>query len=63
MQQSMLAQVGVQALGVLATMTWCGLVTWILLKVLKGALGLRVSEESESVGLDLSEHGERGYTD
>ena len=62
-QQSMLTQVGVQALGVIATMAWCGIVTWILLKVLKGALGLRVSEESESVGLDLSEHGERWYTD
>lgn len=62
-QSSMTAQVGVQALGVVATMAWCGVVTWVLLKVLKAALGLRVSEESESVGLDLSEHGERGYTD
>ena len=62
-QQSMGAQVGVQALGVIATMAWCGIVTWLLLKLLKATLGLRVSEESESVGLDLSEHGERGYTD
>jgi Amt family ammonium transporter len=59
----MTAQVGVQALGVLATMAWCGTVTWILLKVLKTTLGLRVSEEAESVGLDLAEHGESGYTD
>jgi len=60
-QQGILAQLGVQALGVLVTMAWCGLVTWGLLKLLDATLGLRVSEESESVGLDLAEHGERGY--
>jgi Amt family ammonium transporter len=61
-QESMGAQVGVQALGVAATMAWCGLVTWILLKVLDATLGLRVNEEAESEGLDLAEHGERGYS-
>jgi Amt family ammonium transporter len=60
-QQSMGAQIGVQALGVLVTMAWCGLVTWILLKLIDATLGLRVSEEAESEGLDLAEHGERGY--
>lgn len=60
-QQSMLAQVGVQVLGVLVTMVWCGVVTWVLLKLLDVMLGLRVSEEAESEGLDLAEHGERGY--
>jgi Amt family ammonium transporter len=51
----------VQALGI-GTMLWCGLVTWLLLKVLDITLGLRVSEEQESEGLDLAEHGERGYS-
>jgi len=60
-QQSMGAQVGVQALGVAVTIAWCGLVTWVLLKVLDSTLGLRVNEETETVGLDLAEHGERGY--
>ena len=43
-------------------MIWCGLITWLLLKLLDVTLGLRVSEESESEGLDLASHGERGYS-
>jgi Amt family ammonium transporter len=54
-------QVGVQALGIGATILWCGAVTWLLLKLLQATLGLRVSEEQESEGLDLASHGERGY--
>jgi Amt family ammonium transporter len=58
------AQVGVQALGVLATAAWCALVTWAVLRVLGALLGgLRVSEEEETEGLDVASHGERGYTD
>ena len=37
-------------------------VSWILLKILDATMGLRVSEEDESLGLDLSQHGEVGYT-
>jgi Amt family ammonium transporter len=62
LQKSMVAQLGVQALGVAATAAWCALLTWAILKVLDATLGLRVSDEKESEGLDLSEHGERGYT-
>ena len=61
-QKSMLAQLGVQALGIGVTMLWCGFITWLLLKLLDATLGLRVSEESESEGLDLASHGERGYS-
>jgi ammonium transporter, Amt family len=61
-QKTMLSQLGVQALGIGVTMLWCGVVTWLLLKVLDLTLGLRVSEEQESEGLDLAEHGERGYS-
>jgi Amt family ammonium transporter len=61
-QKSMLAQLGVQSLGIAVTMIWCGGMTWLLLKLLDATLGLRVSEESESEGLDLASHGERGYS-
>jgi Amt family ammonium transporter len=54
-------QVGVQVIGVLATAAWCASITFIILKVLDATLGLRVSEEHETEGLDLSQHGERGY--
>ena len=57
----MVAQLGLQALGIIAVALWCGGLTWILLKVLDALHGLRVSEEHESEGLDLGSHGERGY--
>jgi len=55
------AQVITQLTGVLITIAWCGIVTFIILKVLDAILGLRVSEEQESEGLDLSQHDEKGY--
>ena len=58
---SMGHQVGVQAIGVLATMVWCGVATFVLLKLVGMFVGLRVAEDAESQGLDLSEHDERGY--
>jgi ammonium transporter, Amt family len=61
-QQSIGAQLGIQALGVLTAIVWCGGLTWIILKILAVVFGLRVSEEKETEGLDLAEHGERGYS-
>jgi Amt family ammonium transporter len=54
--------VGVQALGVAAAAAWCAGCTWLILKLIKVFTGLRVSEEKETEGLDLAEHGERGYS-
>ena len=59
---SIAQQLGVQAVGIGATMLWCGGLTWVLLKLLQATVGLRVSEEQESEGLDLASHGERGYS-
>lgn len=61
-QQDILSQVGVQVLGIGAAAAWCALVTWVILKILQVTVGLRVSEEKETEGLDLAEHGERGYS-
>ncbi len=58
---SIVSQVIIQAQGVLLTIVWCGVVTYVILKVLDAVMGLRVSEEQESEGLDLSQHDERGY--
>ena len=58
---TMAAQVGIQALGVTATIVYCGIVTFIILKVLDAVVGLRVDEEQEIIGLDISLHDERGY--
>ncbi|MCH7921811.1 MAG: ammonium transporter, partial [Nitrospinae bacterium] len=54
-------QVGIQVLGVAATIVYCGIVSYGILKVLDAVVGLRVDEEEETLGLDLSLHDERGY--
>ncbi len=51
-----------QIVGVLATYLLAGVFTFIMLKVLDSFMGLRVSEEDEVTGLDISQHGESGYT-
>jgi Amt family ammonium transporter len=55
------AQVSVQALGVLATLVYTAVATLIILKVVDVIMGLRVKEEEEVEGLDISLHDERGY--
>jgi Amt family ammonium transporter len=55
------AQLGVQAIGVLAYAVWSIGLSFIVFKLLKSTMGLRVTEEDETVGLDLSEHGEIAY--
>jgi Amt family ammonium transporter len=54
-------QFGVQLLGVGATVAWTAVWTIIIVKLVESLVGLRVSVEAETEGLDLSEHGERGY--
>ncbi|HXH21393.1 MAG TPA: ammonium transporter [Dehalococcoidia bacterium] len=54
-------QFGKQLIAVVATMAYSAIVTFIILKVLDAVMGLRVSEEEEIMGLDVSLHGERGY--
>lgn len=52
-----------QAIAVLFTAALGALVTYVLLKLIDRLVGLRVDVEDESVGLDLSQHGERAYTE
>jgi Amt family ammonium transporter len=58
---SMGRQLGVQALGVLVTAVWSGALSYALLKLIDATVGLRVDAESETTGLDISLHEERGY--
>ena len=55
------SQLLVQLTGAVATIIWCGGITLVLLKIIDAILGLRVSQEEESEGLDLTLHDERGY--
>jgi Amt family ammonium transporter len=57
----MLDQVGVQAIGVMATALYTALVTWVILRLVSLFTALRVTPEEESQGLDIALHEERGY--
>ncbi|MBK3759080.1 ammonium transporter [Stutzerimonas frequens] len=54
-------QLWIQFKGVLFTVVYTGIVTYLILKAIDLVMGLRVNEEQETVGLDLSLHNERGY--
>ncbi|HEX9811020.1 MAG TPA: ammonium transporter [Burkholderiales bacterium] len=54
-------QVWLQIIGVVTTIVYCGVVTFIIIKVVDWIVGLRVTEEQETEGLDLALHDERGY--
>ena len=54
-------QLGVQAIGALATLVYTAVLTWVILKIVDMATGIRVSEDEETEGLDLTQHEERGY--
>jgi Amt family ammonium transporter len=54
-------QLWIQFVSVAATAIYSFVVTFILLKVVDALFGLRASQEDEIAGLDLSQHGERGY--
>ena len=54
-------QVLIQSISVIAVLVYGGLLSFIILAVIKATIGLRVSEEQETEGLDLALHDERGY--
>lgn len=58
---SIAGQLVTQATAVLITIVWCGVVSFILYKIVDAIVGLRVPVEAEREGLDLSSHGEAAY--
>ena len=59
---SIASQVWIQAKAVLLTVVWSGVVSFIAFKVVDLTIGLRVSEEDEREGLDITSHGETAYS-
>ncbi len=55
------AQLGKQFIGVIATILFSAIGTYLIFKILDITMGLRVTEDEEREGLDLSQHGESGY--
>ncbi|MEO1939039.1 ammonium transporter [Candidatus Thioglobus sp.] len=58
---TIMSQLNVQAIGVVATFTYTAVATYIILKVVGMITGLRVSAEEEQQGLDIISHEEKGY--
>jgi Amt family ammonium transporter len=57
----MASQLMVQITGVLATGVYAATVSFVLLKSIDVVIGLRITEDEETIGLDLNQHNERGY--
>ena len=58
---SIVSQVWVQTKAVLITIVWSGVVSFIAYKIVDLTIGLRVNEEDEREGLDITSHGETAY--
>ena len=56
-------QVGLQAIGVLATLAYSGTMTFVLLKAIDLVLPLCAATRAEGVGMDITQHGEEAYSD
>ena len=56
------SQLGIQAIAVVATWIFAAAGTFVILSILKAIMGLRVAEDEELMGLDLSQHNERSYS-
>jgi Amt family ammonium transporter len=59
--ESLLGQLWIQAKGVGFTVVWSAVLSLVILKVIDWTIGLRVDDEQEQVGLDLSLHEEKAY--
>jgi Amt family ammonium transporter len=51
----------IQFIATVATIAFSALMTWVLFNLVDKLVGIRVSEIEESIGLDISEHGEIAY--
>ena len=61
LESSISAQLATQFTGVIATVVWCGAITLLLLFLIDKVLGIRVTPDQETEGLDVTQHNERGY--
>ena len=59
---TMVSQFGIQAIGVIATVIWSLMFTFIIVKAIIAIVGLRVDDDEITQGLDVSAHGESGYS-
>ena len=61
LDMSIASHFGVQLTGIVATALWSAVLTVVFLTIARALVGIRVSPEEETEGLDITSHGERGY--
>ncbi len=59
--QAITQQMGVQLTGIAVHVIWAAVVSWVILFVIDKLIGVRVSEDEETEGLDITQHEEAGY--
>jgi ammonium transporter, Amt family len=57
------AQLGIQAVAILIAMVYSGVISFVLLKVIGAITPLKATDKEDGIGMDVTEHGEEGYTD
>jgi len=55
------SQLGVQFVGVISTIIYTAIATFIILKIVEHFTGLRVADDEEQQGIDITSHEEKGY--
>ena len=58
---TIVSQFGVQLTGFAAVLVWSVFASYVLVKIVQATVGLRVSDDEELEGLDVTSHGETGY--
>ena len=56
------SQFGVQLIGVIVTLVWSAVASFVIIKITQAVCGLRASDDAMIEGLDYTTHGERGYS-
>jgi ammonium transporter, Amt family len=60
-EDGVLKQILIQLLGIMVTTIWSGLISYLLFKLIDKFIGMRVSQEAETGGLDINQHDQQGY--
>ena len=61
-EEGIFNQLLIQSFGIAVTILWSGVISFLLFKLIDKLIGIRVTQESETGGLDINEHDQQGYT-
>jgi len=61
-EEGIFNQLLIQSFGIAVTILWSGVISFLLFKLIDKLIGIRVTQEAETGGLDLNEHDQQGYT-